>query len=98
MLALKNSLGLNDDSNVILTDSLVFKSSNNELAASLNNAEGNQPLLQIIVQKKIASNQKFKAERSNFLPQIGGFWKIRIISSISFQFRTTLGNWCSIKV
>ncbi len=78
MLALKNSLGLNDDSNVILTDSLVFKSSNIELAASLNNAEGNQPLLQIIEQKKIASNQKFKAERSNFLPQIAAFGKYEL--------------------
>ncbi|MFH0733817.1 MAG: TolC family protein [bacterium] len=78
MLAFKNSLGLDNETNVTLTDTLVFKNSSIELETSLNNADVNQPLLQIIAQKKIASTQKYNVERSNFLPQIAAFGKYEL--------------------
>ena len=78
MLALKNSLGLENEVNITLTDTLEFKNSSIELESSINNAEINQPLLQIIAQKKIASTQKYNVERSNFLPQIAAFGKYEL--------------------
>lgn len=78
MIALKSSLGISDSANISLTDSLQFFNSNIELESCLNNAEYNQPLLQIIEQKKVAATQKFNVERSNFLPQLAAFGKYEL--------------------
>jgi outer membrane protein TolC len=76
-LALKNSLGKQNYGNIILKDSLNYKLFKNELNGSELNLD-NQPLLKMITQKKNAAKQKYKVERSDFLPQIALFGKYEL--------------------
>jgi outer membrane protein TolC len=78
MIALKSSLGVDDSTKIILTDSLFFNDNNLELEEMQKLGEINQPILKIIEQKKVAANQKFNIERSSFLPQIAAFGKYEI--------------------
>ncbi len=78
MIALKSCLGIDDTSKITVSDSLLFKDNNLNLNEMLSKAEINQPILQMIEQKKIAASQKFNVERSNFLPQVAAFGKYEI--------------------
>ncbi|NOX87573.1 MAG: TolC family protein [Calditrichaeota bacterium] len=74
-LALKHSLGLPEDAPVVVSDSLQFHVFNDSLQRILNRAQKTQPILRLIAAKKKAAEQKFVAERAEFLPQLAAFGK-----------------------
>ena len=74
-LALKNSLGIPEDANIQITDSLIYSDNLSEFNGYLDKAMSRQPILKIISLKKDAAHQKLNAERSKLLPQAGIFGK-----------------------
>ncbi len=77
-LALTHAMGLNDGAEIELNDSLVFKNQTDSLGACRQLANDNQPILKLLEQKKIASEQNYNVARSSFLPQVGAFGKYDI--------------------
>jgi outer membrane protein TolC len=75
LLALKNSMGLEGNDNIEVTDSITFNPVTATLEGSVSSAMNNQPLLQLIAQKKISAEQNYNVSISNFLPTIAAFGK-----------------------
>ena len=75
LIALRTTLGLEEDADIAIVDSLVFRTVTEGLPAIASRAASDQPLLRLIEQKKEAASMKFAAERAEFLPQIAAFGK-----------------------
>ncbi|MFA3781772.1 TolC family protein [Melioribacteraceae bacterium 4301-Me] len=74
-IILKKSLGIDQNTSFVLTDSLVFKEIKDSVNVFKQNAFESQPLLKIIQEKNIEANQNFSIARSEFLPKIVAFGK-----------------------
>lgn len=74
-IAFNNSIGLDENSNVQLTDELDAESIQLDKSALLSTAYEKQPILNMLEHKSTAAAQKYKAARSEFLPQIAAFGK-----------------------
>jgi outer membrane protein TolC len=72
-IALKNSLGIPEDADIQIKDSLIYSDNLGEFNSYLNKAMDQQPVLKLISLKKDAAHQKYNVERSKFLPQAGLF-------------------------
>lgn len=75
LLSLKNVLGMDDDEYLDVEDSLKYNSFDTEVNEFYAMALNYQPLLKIIDKKKEAADNKFKVERSDFLPNLAAFGK-----------------------
>jgi outer membrane protein TolC len=78
LLALKNSLGLESSDNIDAADTISFHPVSETLEAAVMGAMKNQPLLQMIAQKKISAEQNYNVSISNFLPTIAAFGKYEL--------------------
>ena len=74
-IAFNNSIGLDDNSEIILTDRLNPTSSNINRDSLLTLAYQTQPILQLLNHKQTAAAQKYNVARSSFLPQVAAFGK-----------------------
>jgi outer membrane protein TolC len=72
-IALRSSLGIPEDADIQISDSLVYSDNLGEFSTYLNKAMEEQPVLKLISIKKDAAHQKYNVERSKFLPQAGIF-------------------------
>lgn len=72
-IALKSSLGIPEDADVQIRDSLIYSDDLGEFNSYLDKAMDQQPVLKLIAIKKDAAHQKYNVERSKFLPQAGLF-------------------------
>ncbi|MCX6138515.1 MAG: TolC family protein [Ignavibacteriales bacterium] len=75
LVALSTTLGLDDGSDLTVSDSLIFHPMREKLSVVAAQAAAGQPILLMIDQKKEAASMKFAAERAEFLPQIAAFGK-----------------------
>ncbi len=73
LLALKHSMGLSEETSLIIDDSLVFKMVTANVNGLKNQAFANQPVFRMIEQKKLMVQQKHSLEVSDFLPQVAAF-------------------------
>lgn len=78
IVALRNTLGMDDDAPVVITDTLLYHPVADSLAEFHLRAYDQQPILQMIAEKKKAVAQKYAVERSSFLPQVAGFGKYEL--------------------
>lgn len=85
IIALKNSIGLKDKEFVDINDSLVFRNVKDSASVFKNYAYDNQPILKMISVKKDETEQKYKIDRSEFLPKIMLFGKYEILDSYLSQ-------------
>lgn len=85
IIALKNSIGLKDNEFVDINDSLVFRNVKDSASVFKNYAYDNQPILKMISVKKDETEQKYKIDRSEFLPKIMLFGKYEILDSYLSQ-------------
>jgi len=72
-VALRSTLGIAEDANIQISDSLIYSDNLGEFSFYLNKAMEEQPVLKLISIKKDAAHQKYNVERSKFLPQAGIF-------------------------
>lgn len=79
MIALKNSMGNKDKAEIEINDELVYKSISDSLNNFKNEAYSSQPILKIIGLKKEQISDKYKIERSEFLPKIFLFGRYEIM-------------------
>lgn len=79
LLSFKNSLGMDLNEDVSISDSLLYSSSTDNLDTLINEAMNYQPMLKILELKQDAATQKYNIERSNFLPTISAFGKYELI-------------------
>lgn len=79
LLSFKNSLGMDLNEDVSISDSLLYSSSTDNLDTLIIEAMNYQPLLKILELKQDAATQKYNIERSNFLPTISAFGKYELI-------------------
>jgi len=79
MIALKNSMGKNDKEEIEINDELVYKSISDSLNNFKREAYLSQPILKIIDLKKEQISDKYKVERSEFLPKIFLFGRYEIV-------------------
>ncbi len=75
LIALKLSIGLDENENVAISDTLIYNNFSDSLNICLEKAFTDQPVLQLINKKKDAASDKYIAERANFLPTIAAFGK-----------------------
>ena len=75
-LALKSTMGVSQDTTLVLTDSLKYYNFDLNKEASVDSAYANQPLLQLIDQKKIMVDQKKNLASSKFWPTIFAFGEV----------------------
>ena len=73
LLALKASMGLPENSELIIQDSLVFQAISTDVTLLKDRAYATQPIFQMIDQKKLMVKQKHALELSEFMPQIAAF-------------------------
>ena len=73
LLGLKSSMGLPEETQLEVTDSLVFKMISPEVEGLKKEAFTQQPIFRMIDQKKVMVKQKHALERSAFLPQIAAW-------------------------
>ena len=78
MIAFRNTLGLDDFEQITITDTLLYHPVTDSLANFHEQAGLNQPILQMINEKKTAASQKYAVERSKFLPQLVGFGRYEL--------------------
>jgi outer membrane protein TolC len=71
--ALKSMLGIQEDADIQIRDSLVYSDNLGGFNSYLDKAMDQQPVLKLISLKKDAAHQKYNVERSKFLPQAGLF-------------------------
>ena len=74
-IALRHSLALDDQTPIVINDSLVYKALNDSLETFLRLAREGQPVLKLLSFKEQSAAQKFAAERAEFLPQVAAFGK-----------------------
>jgi outer membrane protein TolC len=72
-LGLKSSMGLPDEVELEITDSLVFKLVPGQVDSLKKEAFSQQPIFKMIDQKKLMVEQKHALERSEFMPQIAAW-------------------------
>ena len=75
MLALKYSLNFPGDHSITIADTLIFVPVSDSIDVLKANASTSQPILQMIADKKVAVDQKYVAERAEFLPTVAVFGK-----------------------
>jgi len=75
ILALKNSIGLDEKDEIDLLDSIAYHPIKETLDESVNAAVENQPILKYIAKKKISAEQNYNISISAFLPTIAAFGK-----------------------
>ncbi len=78
MVAFRNTLGLDDDAPVTITDTLSYHQVADSLAAFHKRAYDQQPILRMIAEKKKAASQNYAVARSEFMPQLAGFGKYEL--------------------
>ncbi|MBI5402212.1 MAG: TolC family protein [Ignavibacteriae bacterium] len=100
LIALKNTIGYKENEIVEINDSLVYRSIDDSLKAIKEYAYENQPVLKLIKIKKDETVQKYKIERSEFLPKIMLYGKYELIDSYLSQLepRWTVGIQGSINL
>ncbi|WP_456442317.1 TolC family protein [Caldithrix abyssi] len=74
-IALRHILALDDQTPIVINDSLVYKALNDSLETFLRLAREGQPVLKLLSFKEQSAAQKFAAERAEFLPQVAAFGK-----------------------
>jgi len=74
-LALRHSLGLNENTHLIVADTLRYHAFNDSLQTILRQAQAMQPILHLIAAKRSEAKQKLLAEASDFLPHVAVFGK-----------------------
>lgn len=75
LLSFRNTLGIKDEAEISVNDTLIYSSIVDSLSSFLIKASNNQPILQLIEMKKLAAESKYTAERAGFLPTIAAFGK-----------------------
>ena len=100
LIALKNSIGMKDNELVDVNDTLVFREVKDSVKVFKDYAYDSQPILKMISIKKDETNQKYKIERSEFLPKIMLYGKYELIDSYLSQLepRWTVGIQGSINL
>lgn len=78
MLALKNSMAIGENSEIIVADSLIFKGLQGEAEYFHLLAKQNNTILKMIDLKKKLSEEKIALERSKFMPVIAAFGKYEL--------------------
>ena len=78
-IALKHSLGLPENSILTINDKMEYKPILDSIYIFKDEANLSQPIFEIIKNKKIAAEQKYNAQRAEFLPQIAAFGKYELI-------------------
>ncbi len=78
MIAFRNTLGWDDEAPVTIIDTLWYHPVVDTLSEFRRQAYSQQPILQMIEEKKTAASQKYNVERSNFLPQLYGYGKYEL--------------------
>lgn len=78
-IALRNSMGRNGKEDIDINDELVFKIYSDSLNTIKSAAYSSQPIFRIIELKKEQIADKYKIERSEFLPKIFLFGKYEVI-------------------
>jgi outer membrane protein TolC len=78
MIALKNTMGVGENSTVTISDSLVFAGFSESQEVINSTAVENNPVLKLISYKKEAAAEKFNIERSAFLPSVAAFGKYEL--------------------
>jgi outer membrane protein TolC len=84
-IALKNTMGMKESELIDVKDTLVFKTVRDSASTFKEYAYQNQPLLKMIDLKKGETEQKYKIEKSEFLPKIILYGKYEIIDSYLSQ-------------
>ncbi len=74
-LALRHSLGLDENAPLAIADTLRYHAFNDSLQTILRQAQAMQPILQLIAAKRTEAKQKLLAEASEFLPHVAIFGK-----------------------
>lgn len=77
-LALKNEMGMDLNEQITIDDSLSFNEFNDSIESLINQAKNDNIILQLIELKKQQAEQKYKVERSSFLPTIAAFGKYEL--------------------
>lgn len=77
-LALKNDMGMDLNEQITIDDSLSFNEFNDSIESLINQAKNDNIILQLIELKKQQVEQKYKVERSSFLPTIAAFGKYEL--------------------
>jgi len=78
MLALKNSLGVTEESPVSISDSLIYSDFTDSVEVIKTAAIANNPILKLLSYKKEAASEKYNIERSAFLPSVAAFGKYEL--------------------
>jgi len=79
--ALKASMGLPEETHLIVQDSLVFKMVPVEISGFKSQAFSRQPIFKMIEQKKLMVQQKHTLEASEFMPQIAAWGQYNAFST-----------------
>ena len=80
LLSFKNTIGIEDlNEEINISDSLIYAPINEQIDTLVAEAMNRQPILQILEIKRDEASQKYKIERSNFLPTISAFGKYEFI-------------------
>jgi len=74
-MAFNNSIGLEENSDIQLTDKLTSEDFEIDKSSLLTTAYQKQPILNMLDHKSTAAAQKYKVARSTFLPQVAAFGK-----------------------
>jgi len=100
VIALKYSIGYKENEVIEINDTLAFRDVNESVTSFKEYASLNQPVLKMINVKKDETVQKYKIERSEFLPKIVLYGKYEIIDSYLSQLepRWTVGIQGSINL
>jgi outer membrane protein TolC len=77
-IALRASLGMDADSPVNVMESLAYRGTDDSLAVYQAGAMTQHPIMQILAEKRVAAEQNFNVQRSEFLPQIAAFGKYEV--------------------
>ncbi len=72
-LGLKSSMGLPEEADLLIQDSLIFTLISAEVESLKKEAFSQQPIFKMIDQKKLMVEQKHALERSEFMPQIAAW-------------------------
>jgi len=85
IIALKNTIGLKENEQVLINDTLVFKQIYDSVLVFKEKAYTDQPLIKMLKIKKDETEQKYNIDRSEFLPKIAFYGKYEIIDSYLSQ-------------
>ena len=77
-LALKNEMGMDLNEQITIEDSLSFNEFNDSIESLITEAKNENTILKLIELKKQQVEQKYKVERSSFLPTIAAFGKYEL--------------------